>query len=125
VQSGYIKKSGNAVAFLNVASMQLHHKNCEQLCVGSTFENQMLGFGRIANSIFSLMEKKRAEQCRGIMGNGKVGANQKYVPYTYKKITCCSTYQRTPYFHGCLLDSALLLCILDIFLFAVYGPDGV
>jgi hypothetical protein len=63
---------------------------------GTTFKNQMLSFGGMDNSIFTLM-KKRAELCLSKMGACKVEVDWKYVSYTYKKITYCSTYQCTPY----------------------------
>jgi hypothetical protein len=33
-QQGYVKKTDNAVAFLNVAPVQLHRENCKQLHEG-------------------------------------------------------------------------------------------
>jgi hypothetical protein len=37
VQHGYIKKLGNAAAFLHVAPMQLHRENYEQLLCGGQY----------------------------------------------------------------------------------------
>ena len=76
---------GNAVAFHYVGPMKLHCENSEQLHAGATFESQMLGLGGIHDTIFSVMGK-RAEQCVSKIGDGKVGVNSKYVPYTYKKL---------------------------------------
>ena len=53
---------------------------------GVTFENQMLGLGGDCRFDFYSDGEKRAARCRSKMGDGKVGVNQKYVPYTYKKL---------------------------------------
>ena len=92
------KKSGDAVAFLNVAPVWLHCQNREQLSVGvNIWESNVWFCGDWRFDFFSDGEK-RAERCGSKMDECKVGVNQKYVPYTYKKFTYCSTYQCTPYF---------------------------
>ena len=47
VQCGCIKKSGNAVSFLNVAPVPLHCKNHEQLCGGVNIGESNIGFWRV------------------------------------------------------------------------------
>ena len=49
----------NAVVFSYVTYMSLHSKNCKQLCLGMTIENQMSRFDGMDDSIFD--DEKRAE----------------------------------------------------------------
>ena len=96
VQCGHIKKLGNAVTFSSVAPVQLHCQNRKQLCVGGNiWESNVRFLGDQQFDFFSDGEKI-AERHGSKRDESKVGVNQKYVPYTYKKFTYCSTYQCTP-----------------------------
>jgi hypothetical protein len=97
---GTYKKTGNVVAFLNVAPVPLHCKNHNELCIwDNIWESYVEIWGWLMIQFFRWLRKKELSDVgqKWVMVKLESAEN---MCHTHIKIsTYCSTYQCTPYFN--------------------------